>query len=109
MFDREDAVYLRDMIDSIDAIRDFTKGMDYEAFLGDRKTYSATVRELEIIGEACGRISDTLKEQHREINWRTIKDFRNVPAREYFSINSQILWDIIQNKLDLLKQQILSL
>lgn len=109
MSDRDDSVYLHEMIDSIGAIQDFTKGMDYESFLKDRKTYSATVRELEIIGEASGRISDVLKSQHPEIDWRTIKDFRNVLAHEYFSINSEILWDIIQNKLELLKQQILSI
>ncbi len=55
MSDRDDTVYLRDMLDSIAAIQEFIKGLDYQAFLEDRKTYSATVRELEIIGEAGGK------------------------------------------------------
>lgn len=107
MSDRDDTVYLRDMLDSIAAIQEFIRGFDYQAFLADRKTYSATVRELEIIGEAGGKISDYLKTEHPGIDWRTIKDFRNVLAHEYFSINSEILWDIIQNKLEPLKQNIL--
>jgi len=93
--------------DSIAAIKGFIAGLDYPAFLEDRKTYSATVRELEVIGEASGKISETVKAQHPEIDWRTVKDFRNVLAHEYFNINSEILWDIAQNKLEPLKQNIL--
>lgn len=107
MSERDDSVYLHDMLDSITAITEFISGLDYPAFLRDRKTYSATVRELEVIGEASGKISEILKAEHPEIDWRTIKDFRNVLAHEYFSINSEILWDIIQNKLEPLKQNIL--
>ena len=107
MSERDDTVYLGDMLDSITAINEFISGLDYSAFLKDRKTYSATVRELEIIGEASGKLSETFKTLHSEIDWRTIKDFRNVLAHEYFNINSEILWDIIQHKLDPLKQNIL--
>ncbi|MDP2157571.1 MAG: DUF86 domain-containing protein [Nitrospirota bacterium] len=106
MSERDDSVYVNDMLDAIGAIKGFISGMDYPAFLGDRKTYSATVRELEVIGEASGKISEALKAEHPEIDWRTIKDFRNVLAHEYFNINGEILWDIVQNKLEPLKNQI---
>ncbi len=106
MSERDNSFYLNDMLDSIAAIKGYIHGLDYAAFLEDRKTYSATVRELEIIGEASGKLSETLKIQHPEIDWRTIKDFRNVLAHEYFNINSEILWDIVQNKLEPLKNQI---
>lgn len=109
MFKRDDSLYVNDMLESIAMIQQFVKGMDYKVFLSDRKTYSATVRELEVIGEASGKISETLKAQHPEIDWRTIKDFRNILAHEYFSINSEILWDIVQNKLEPLKNQIAAL
>jgi uncharacterized protein with HEPN domain len=82
MSSRTDAVYLQDMLESIAAIEAFVYGLDYNAFVGDRKTYSATLRELEIIGEACGRVSDTVKCSHPAIDWRTIKDFRNILAHE---------------------------
>ena len=109
MSERDDSVYVNDMLDAIAAIEGFISGLDYPAFFADRKTYSATVRELEVIGEASGKISETLKAQHPEIDWRTIKDFRNVLAHEYFNINSEILWDIVQNKLEPLKNQIVIL
>jgi len=86
MSERDDSVYLNDMLDSITAIKGFISGLDYPAFLDDRKTYSATVRELEVIGAASGKISEALKAQHPEIDWRTIKDFRNVLAHEFSTL-----------------------
>lgn len=99
MSSRTDAVYLQDMLESIAAIGAFVSGLDYSAFISDRKTYSATLRELEIIGEACGRVSDAVRNSHPEVEWRTIKDFRNVLAHEYFGVNAEIVWDVVVNKL----------
>jgi uncharacterized protein with HEPN domain len=91
------------MLDSINAIEQFIAGLDYEKFVNDRKTYSATLRELEIIGEAGGKVSDNFKVRHPEIDWRTLKDFRNVLAHEYFGVNSEIIWDVVVSKLPVLK------
>ena len=103
MSERSDLVYLSDMLDSIGAIEQFVAGLDFSAFVGDRKTYSATLRELEIIGEAAGKVSDEFKTRNLAIDWRTLKDFRNVLAHEYFGVNSEIVWDVVVNKLPVLK------
>jgi uncharacterized protein with HEPN domain len=103
MFKRSDAVYLQDMLESIAAIEAFVAGFDIESFAADRKTCSATLRELEVIGEAGGKVSEEFKKQHQEIDWRTLKDFRNVLAHEYFGVNIDIVWDVVQNKLADLK------
>ena len=50
MSSRSDVVYLYDMLDSINAIEQFVAGFEYDSFVSDRKTYSATLRELEIVG-----------------------------------------------------------
>ena len=60
MSSRTDLVYLQDMLESIEAIELFVAGLDYDGFVRDRKTYSATLRELEVVGEAGGRVSDEL-------------------------------------------------
>ena len=103
MSSRSDVVYLYDMLDSISAIEQFVDGFDYDSFVSDRKTYSATLRELEIIGEAGGKLSDEVKTRHSKIDWRTLKDFRNVLAHEYFGVNSEIVWDVVVHKLPVLK------
>ncbi len=71
--------------------------------------YSATIRELEIIGEATSKLSQTTKEKYPDIDYRTIKDFRNVLAHEYFGVDMEIVWEISNKKLANLKQEILKI
>ncbi len=106
MLKRSDELYLYDMLDSIQAIEEFIKDIEYDKFLDDRKTISATIRELEVIGEASNHISSELKSKYPDTDWRTIKDFRNVLVHEYFGINNTILWQIITTKLTPLKNQL---
>jgi uncharacterized protein with HEPN domain len=106
MSDRSQELFLSDIIESIDAINSFVVGFDIASFEADRKTYSATVRELEIIGEAIRNISDDIKLQYPEVLWQEIRSFRNKIAHEYFGVDVRIVWDIVQNELELLDNQI---
>ena len=100
---RDDRLFLDDMRDAIQAIRVYTEGMTYKAFAGDRKTIDAVVRNLEIIGEAAGHLSSTIRKSNREIEWKKIVALRNLLIHEYFGISKQIVWDIVKNKLDALE------
>ena len=106
MCERKDLQFLQDILESIDATLDFVKSFDVDTFAIDRKTKSATIRELEIIGEAASRISAVIIDTYFEVPWRLMKDFRNVLSHEYFGVNNDIFWDIVQNKLPFLKSQI---
>ncbi len=66
----------------------------------------ATLRNLEIIGEATAQLQKDIKEKYHDIPWKDIQDFRIVVAHRYWSINRERVWDIIKTKLDPLKQQI---
>lgn len=81
--------------------------MDFKAFSNDRKTSSATIRELEVIGEAVGKISVELKTEYPDINWRDLKDLRNLLIHEYFGINLEIIWNIIANDIPTFKNNII--
>ena len=100
---RDYRLYLDDILDSIDRIREYIQGMDDDAFGSDRKTQDAVIRNLEVIGEASRNIADELKAQANEIEWSKIIGFRNILAHEYFGVSVPIVWDIIQNKLDPLR------
>ncbi len=104
---RNDALYVGDIIESIHAIESYLDGQNYQTFVENRMIYSATIRELEIIGEAVGKISETIKKKYPEIDYRTIKDFRNVLAHEYFGVDMEIVWMIVSEKIPELKQNIL--
>lgn len=78
------------------------KGLSFQEFCSDRKTYSAVIREFEIIGEAAGKLPDKLKQRCPDIEWQDIKDFRNLLIHEYFGIDLEIVWKIIQDDLSVL-------
>ncbi|MFB3887595.1 MAG: DUF86 domain-containing protein [Thermodesulfobacteriota bacterium] len=61
MSERDPRLYLSDILDSGRAIQEFVKGLSFEQFCSDRKTYSAVIREFEVIGEAVGKLSEELK------------------------------------------------
>jgi uncharacterized protein with HEPN domain len=72
---------------------------DEEAFTKDRKTQDAIIRNLEIIGEAAGKLPEQIQKDEPEIDWRKITGLRNILIHEYFGINLPIVWDVIQHKL----------
>jgi uncharacterized protein with HEPN domain len=103
---REWSLYLADMIDACHWVSDFTAGVDKHSFLQDRKTYDATVRNLEVLGEACKRIPEDIRAQHPQVPWREIAGFRDVLAHAYFGIDEDLLWDVVSNKVPLLLTQL---
>lgn len=96
---RDPRLYLDDILEAAAQIREYTVSMDYEAFARDRKTQDAVVRNLEIIGEAAARLSESTKLRAAEIEWRKIVGLRNMLAHEYFGISLPVVWDVVQNKL----------
>jgi uncharacterized protein with HEPN domain len=109
MFKRDIKLFIADIDDSIKAIEEFTNDIGYEYFVGDRKTYSATLREFIVIGEAIAHIPDDVKERFPDIEWRLIKDFRNFIIHEYFGVDPEIVWDAVRKELPLLKSAVASL
>ncbi len=109
MYRRDIALYLTDIEESIAAIEEFTDGVSYEFFAADRKTYSATLREFIVIGEAIAHLPGDVKGRVPSIEWRQIKDFRNFIIHEYFGIDSRIVWDAVRYELPELKREIVRL
>jgi len=99
---RDPRLYLDDILEAIGQIREYTVSMSYDVFTRDRKTQDAVVRNLEIIGEAAGRLPEDKKHAASEIEWRKIVGLRNMLIHEYFGISLPVVWDVVQNKLDAL-------
>jgi uncharacterized protein with HEPN domain len=102
MSERDSRLYLSDILDSGAAIQEFVKSLSFEEFCNDRKTYSAVIREFEIIGEAVGKLTDELQREYPDVEWQDIKDFRNLLIHEYFGVDLEIVWKIIQDDLPVL-------
>lgn len=74
--------------------------MDYQNFVQDDKTIDAVVRNFEIIGEAANRIDDNFKKLHSDFEWNHLRGFRNRIVHEYFGVDYEIVWSIIENDLE---------
>ena len=90
-------LYIQDMIDFAERVLSYTKGMDQDAFIADRRTYDATLRNIELIGVAALHVPGHVREAHPEIEWRSIVGARNRLAHAYLGIDDDVVWDIIQS------------
>ena len=100
-----DELRVRHVLDAIKEIESYLHNVSKETFLANSEKRFATIKQLEIIGEACARITPTIKEKYPEVEWNNIIGFRNISIHEYFGVNFQIVWQIAQNDLPVLKQQ----
>jgi len=106
MSEKDDSVFIRHIIDSIQAIEEFSRNLSKEELTSNRLKQSAIVREIEIIGEASKNISNSLKEKYKKIEWKKIAGTRDRIIHRYFNVNLDIVWDIINKDLLELKKQI---
>jgi len=103
---RESTDYLNDILESIQDIRTFTKDMNYEDFAGDRKTVKAVIRCFEVIAEATKALPSDIKDRYRDIPWVEIVGMRNKLIHEYFGVDTEILWQSIQDDITPLESTI---
>ncbi len=86
-------VYLEHILESIIIIQDeYIKGVTKQKFLKDRQLQDAVIRRLEILGEAAKHISESDRETHKNIPWRSITGMRDVIVHEYFNIDKDVIW-----------------
>ena len=99
MSKRDNTLLLLDMKDSAEKILKYTNGIDFESFLNDDKTSDAVIRNFEIIGEAANRIDPDFKLSSPQIEWNRLRGFRNRIVHDYFGIDNEIVWSIIENDI----------
>lgn len=101
--------YIDDIKKEINNIELFAKGMDFQAFQNDLKTAYAVIRSIEIIGEAVKKIPQEFKDKNSDIPWKDISGMRDKLAHEYFGVNMEIVWGVVENDLPKIKPLILNL
>ena len=98
-------LYLADILNSVDKIERYTAGVNYEQLAADELILDAVIHNLQIIGEAVKNIPPEVRDRYPRIQWRKIAGLRDIIAHAYFTIDDRIVWDIINNKLPLLRQE----
>jgi len=95
---KDDRIYLFHIQDAIKDILEYTKE-GRGAFLKDKKTQDAVIRNLEIIGEATKKLSNPLRLKYPNIKWKKIAGMRDKLIHEYFGVNFELVWDVIDQDL----------
>ncbi|MFI5133144.1 MAG: DUF86 domain-containing protein [Chitinophagales bacterium] len=100
-----DKIRVAHILDAISEVEKYLSGVSFDTFLANSEKRFATIKQIEIIGEACNQITDVFKKAHPEIEWKPIRGFRNISIHEYFGVNFYLVWEITQIDLPVLKQQ----
>jgi uncharacterized protein with HEPN domain len=100
---REISDYLDDIRTAIADAVEFTHGMSYEMFETDKKTVSAVIRCLEVLGEAAKHIPTSFRKKHPDIPWTKMAGMRDVLIHDYMGVDLKTVWKVIQERLPELK------
>ncbi len=94
-----DLKYLRHIPDAIEKTERYLAAANYETFSTNDMMIDAEIRELEIIGEAAGNLSDLFIEEHADVPWHRVRVMRNVLIHAYLGANLKIVWDTCHSNL----------
>lgn len=103
---KEDKPYILHILDAIAEIREFCKGIGKEEFAKNKLVRNATIRQLEIIGEAAKLISPKFKEEHKDLPWGKISGMRDKLIHGYAGVNYSVVWDTIEKDLPELEKKL---
>lgn len=91
------------ILESITEIESYTADVKFEAFQENSMMRFASIKQIEIIGEAANHISDETKSQFSDIQWRQITGLRHILVHEYFGVDHALIWQIIIRDIPVLK------
>ena len=101
---RDDRERILDVLEAIERVERYAQ-RGKAAFEEDELIQNWMLRHLEVIGEACRGVSETLKREHPEIPWSEIVGMRNILAHRYFGIDLEVVWAAIAGDVPRLKRQ----
>ncbi|NCO74962.1 MAG: DUF86 domain-containing protein [Cyanobacteria bacterium] len=102
----KDLIYLHHILECIEVVEGYTaKGKD--DFFNNTLVQDGVLRRLQIMAESTQRLSDRLKAQAPNVDWRALSGFRNILVHDYLGgISLSRVWDAVENNLPILKQEV---
>jgi uncharacterized protein with HEPN domain len=94
-----DIELVKHILDETEFILNHTKHLWREAYISDEVLCRASIRSLEVIGEAAKKLTDDFKNKHPSIEWRKIAGTRDKLIHDYYGIDYDIVWDILTSKI----------
>lgn len=92
--------------DAIMEIEYYTTGVDFHTFQNNSMMRFATIKQIEIIGEAANMITEETKNQFKNIDWHKIIGMRHILVHEYFGVDNDVIWQVITEHIPKLKTEV---
>jgi uncharacterized protein with HEPN domain len=106
MSKRGDVESLKDILESANRIQRYVGSSTLAEFMANTQAQDAVVRNLSIIGEAAKNLSTEFRKRHEEVEWAKIAGLRDRLVHDYFSLDWDILWDVVQTRIPRMKGQV---
>lgn len=103
---KEDSIFLKHILESIDLLEKYTKDVTEEEFLFSTEKQDLAMRRLEIIGEAVRNLSEEFRMKHKEIPWNKAMATRNILIHHYFGVDLETVWDTVTISIPEFKKQV---
>lgn len=103
---REWRFYIDDMIAFAEKVVAYTAGLDQQSFVANALVYDATLRNLELIGEAAARLPEAVRAAHPGLPWRMVVATRNRLIHGYLGIDNDTLWSIVASDVPALLEKL---
>jgi len=101
--------YLRHILVETDYLVAQAAGLTRDQFLSDETLRRAFVRSLEIVGEAAKKVPDDFRAMHPTVEWRAMAGMRDRLIHDYFGVDYELVWDVVQNRMPALRKQVASM
>ena len=103
---RDMVLFLEDIFENVNLIDNSTKNMSKKEFKENRDIQDATIRRIEIIGEAVKNISLNFRNKYPKVEWKKIAGTRDILTHAYFGVDLDKIWVVVKNELPRLKKDI---
>ncbi len=100
-----DLLYISDISKSLQKIEKCVSGLSDDEFLKNEEKQEVVLFNLQIIGEAAGKLSKELRERHPEVDWKKLKALRNMIVHEYFNITPKFVLYTVRNSMPVTHKQ----